>query len=63
MLFFLDFTDLEFDCSNVNFYSGEYKCRMEGTMAGFTTAAESQGVTIDTICTFLTTHFIKSMDN
>ena len=58
---FLDFTDLEFDCGNVNFYSGEYKCRMEGTMAGTATAAESESITIDTICTFWKTHFIRSI--
>ena len=45
------FTDLEFDCNNAEYYSGEYKCRMEGTMAGVPNAAESKGITIDTTCT------------
>ena len=30
-------------------------------MAGAATAAESQSITIDTTCAFLTTHFIRSM--
>ena len=45
------FTDHKFDCDNVEYYSGEYKCEAEGTMAGVTTTAKSEGVTIDTICT------------
>ena len=62
-MFFLDFTDLEFDCSNVKNYSGEYKCKMEGTMAGVTTAAESESVTVNTICMLWKTHFIGFIDS
>ena len=53
-IFIIILTDHIFGCNNVEYYSGEYKCKVEGIMAGTASVQQSEGVTIDTMCTLWT---------
>ena len=45
----LCFTD---DCDEVHYYSGGYRCLVDGDIAGVPTSAESVTVTVSVICRF-----------
>ena len=46
----ITFVGNQFNCDNVEYFTGNYSCKPEGAMAGTPSSSQSQPLTVNTVC-------------